>query len=222
MTIARKPFHHPSEALLLTYAAGSLGEAESVALSTHLTLCPQCRRAVASAEAIGGALLEDLDEAPVSTDGLKAVLAQIEHEQAKPYPLPQPVAATAFPDLPQSLARYAEAALSETGWRKVAPGVQQLRLKTGGGARARLLRLKPGTPLPEHSHRGSELTLVLSGSYTDELGCFGRGDMAELDDSVTHRPIVDLGQDCVALIVTEAPLRFSGLMARIAQPFVGI
>lgn len=222
MTTARKPFHHPSEALLLAYAAGSLGEAESVALSTHLTLCPHCRRAVANAEAIGGALLEDLEESPVSTDGLKAVLARIEHEQAEPHPLPQPVAASAFPDLPQSLARYAEAALAQSGWRRVAPGVQQLRLKTGGGAKARLLRLKPGTPLPEHSHRGSELTLVLSGSYTDELGCFGRGDMAELDDSVTHRPIVDLGQDCVALIVTEAPLRFSGLVARIAQPFVGI
>ena len=226
MNTVRRPFHHPSESLLLAYAGGSLGEAESIALSTHLTLCPQCRRAVASAEAIGGALLEDMEAAPVSADGLKAVLARLEHEQAEPSPATRPTrrsaASDAFPDLPQSLVRYAEAALAETGWRRVAPGVQQLRLKTGGSAKARLLRLKPGTLLPEHSHRGSELTLVLSGSYTDELGCFGRGDMAELDDSVTHRPIVDLGQDCVALIVTEAPLKFSGLVARIAQPFVGI
>ncbi len=224
MTTRDRPSHHPSEALLLAYAGGSLGEAESLAVSTHLAFCPECRRAVSAAEAIGGALLEGMATAPVSADGLKAVLARLEDEQ--PEARLQAVAragfAPALPGLPLTLSRYVESSLGETGWRPAGPGVQQLRLRTGGRARARLLRLRPGTPLPEHTHRGNELTLVLSGSYSDELGRFACGDMTELDASITHRPIVDRGAECVALIVTDAPLKFSGLMARIAQPFVGI
>lgn len=216
-----RPIHHPSEALLLSYAAGSLAEAEALALSAHLTLCPECRGKASAAEAIGGALLDRLGTAPVSADGLKAILARLDDE--RPAPAAQSVTtAGALPGLPRALSRYVEEALSTTGWRMAGPGVQQLRLRTSGAARARLLRLKPGTPLPEHSHRGTEITLLLSGSYTDELGQFARGDVAELDESVTHRPVVDADETCVALVVTDAPLKFSGLMARLAQPLIGI
>jgi putative transcriptional regulator len=217
------PIHHPSEALLLSYAAGALLEAEALALSTHLTLCPECRRRLSAAEAIGGALLDRLEAAPVSADGLKAVLARLDDTQPEAAMAARSVSpAGALPGLPRALSGYVDAALSISGWRMAGPGVQQLRLRTAGGGQARLLHLKPGTPLPEHSHRGIELTVLLSGSYTDELGQFARGDMAELDDTVTHRPVVDAGEICVALIVTDAPLKFSRLMARIAQPFVGI
>jgi len=223
MNTLRRPSHHPSEALLVAYAGGSLREAESLAVCTHLAFCPECRRLAAAAEAIGGALLDEIDAAPVSADGLKAVLARLEHEAAEAPVRTAPArGAAAMPGLPTALSGYVEAALRAGGWRMAAPGVQQLRLKTGGGAQARLLRLKPGTPLPEHSHHGTELTLVLSGSYSDSLGRFGRGDMAELDDSITHRPVVDREAECVALVVTDAPLKFRGLMARLAQPFIGI
>lgn len=223
MNALRRPTHHPSEALLVAYAGGTLREAESLAVSTHLAFCPECRGLAAAAEAIGGALLEEIDATPVSADGLKAVLARLDHEPAEtPGRTASAQTSTSMPGLPMSLSGYVETALRASGWRVAAPGVQQLRLKTGGAAQARLLRLKPGTPLPEHSHRGTELTLVLTGSYSDSLGRFGRGDMAELDDSVTHRPVVDREAECVALVVTEAPLRFRGLLARLAQPFIGI
>lgn len=218
--ISKRPQHHPSEALLLSYAAGALGEAEALAVSTHLTFCPQCRRAAAAAEAVGGALLEATAPVAMAADGLQAVLARLDAPVAQSAPSTPREAP--LPGLPRPLAGYVDAALAASGWRMAGPGVQQLRLATGGGAQARLLRLKPGTPLPEHTHRGCELTLVLSGSYSDELGRFARGDVAELDETIEHRPVVDQGETCVALIVTDAPLKFRGLMARIAQPFVGI
>lgn len=218
--IRKLPQHHPSEALLLSYAAGALGEAEALAVSTHLTLCPHCRRMAAAAESVGGALLEASTPVAMASDGLQAVLARLDAPEV--LPARAEARTEALPFLPRPLARYAEAALAAGGWRMAGPGVQQLRLATAGGAQARLLRLKPGTPLPEHTHRGSELTLVLSGSYSDELGRFARGDMAELDETIDHRPVVDQGETCVALIVTDAPLKFRGLMARLAQPFVGI
>ena len=46
--------HHPSEALLLDYALGSLAEGWSLAVATHLSLCPMCRQQVAEMEALGG------------------------------------------------------------------------------------------------------------------------------------------------------------------------
>lgn len=223
MNNSSRPIHHPSEALLLGYAGGNLAEAEALAVSAHLTLCPDCRRAVAAAEAVGGALLERLAAAPLSSDGLKSVLARLDE------PAPRETSSAVLPaasqqgtGLPLALSRYVDEAMAASSWRNIGAGVQQLRLSTAGRAQARLLRLKPGTPLPEHSHGGTELTVVLSGAYTDALGQFARGDMAELDESVTHRPVVDAGAECVALIVTDAPLKFRGMMARLAQPFIGI
>ena len=36
---------------------------------------------------------------------------------------------------------------------------------------------------------GTELTLVLAGGFSDETGHFLRGDLAEADASVDHRPV---------------------------------
>ena len=36
--------HHLTDDLLLAYAAGSLNEGWSLAIATHLSLCPDCRR----------------------------------------------------------------------------------------------------------------------------------------------------------------------------------
>jgi len=46
--------HHLDEATLLSYAAGTLGEALSVAAACHISMCSQCRSAVRQAEALGG------------------------------------------------------------------------------------------------------------------------------------------------------------------------
>jgi putative transcriptional regulator len=212
------PTHHPSDALLLSYAAGTTAEAEALAMSTHLTFCPECRARLAAAEAVGGALLDQMDSAPLPASALQSVLARLD-EPVAAAERPQPP--QAMDGLPQALAGYAAEALAQSGWRMLAPGIKQLALATSGDAKARLLKLKPGTVLPEHGHRGTELTILLAGSYTDELGQFRRGDMAELDETVVHQPVVDDGPDCVVLVVTEAPLKFRSWMARLAQPLIG-
>jgi len=215
------PTHHPSDALLIAYAAGTTAEAESLAVSTHLTFCPDCRAKTLSAEAVGGVLLDRIDAAPMQADALQSMLARL--NEAEPAAPKYAARLKGVPEgLPTALSNYAADALSDAGWRMLAPGIKQLTLHTAGAAKARLLRLKPGAVLPEHGHQGTELTILLAGSYTDELGNFACGDLAELDESIVHRPVVDEGAECVALIVTEAPLKFSGWMARLAQPLIGI
>ena len=53
--------HHISDALLLEYASGSLEESWSLAVATHLALCPHCRARLRLMEAAGGALMEEAE-----------------------------------------------------------------------------------------------------------------------------------------------------------------
>jgi putative transcriptional regulator len=39
---------------------------------------------------------------------------------------------------------------------------------------------------------------------------------------LNHQPIAEAGVDCICLAATDAPLRFNGVLARIAQPFFRI
>jgi putative transcriptional regulator len=213
--------HHPTRTLLIAYASGTTSEAEALAISTHMAFCPECRAAAKAAEAIGGALLDSVARSPMSTGALMSVLARLD-EGGEETPSPGSVSSAVPSGLPRGLASYVSEALTRSDWRMMAPGIKQLPLHVSGRGKAWLLKLKPGTVLPEHTHRGTELTLLLSGSYTDEIGHFARGDMAELDDAVTHRPVVDQGETCIALVITEAPLKFHGWMARLAQPLIGI
>jgi putative transcriptional regulator len=76
--------------------------------------------------------------------------------------------------------------------------------------------------MPEHGHGGEELTLVLEGAYSDKLGRFAAGDIADLGDDVEHQPVVDQDRACICLVATEAPTRFRSWPARILQPLIGI
>ena len=214
--------HHPSTELLLSYAAGNLPAGFSLAVATHAAMCPDCRRRLAHAESIGGALLYAMEPCEISDDALHDVMRRIEigdfpgadagrivlHEQSEaPEPL-RPFVSGAFDDLP---------------WRTLAPGMKHIRLPLDddGASKARLIRLAPGVATPAHSHRGHELTLVLKGSFSDEIGRFGPGDMQETDHSISHQPMADTGEYCICLIVTDAPLKFDNLVGKILQPIFG-
>jgi len=229
------PNHHPSDALLVAYGAGSLGEGLSLAVAVHLARCPDCRATLAEVEALGGALLEDLPPAPLESLSLAATLDRLNREEAPANPCkalrlkphwskPKAAAASApVPALPRPLRAYIPS-LDGLSWQRLAPGVRRVELlpRTASGGAAQLLRIAPGTALPHHGHGGLELTVVLSGHFADELGRYGPGDLAEVDGDTNHQPIADSHRDCICLIATDAPLRFTGLMGRLMQPFIGL
>ncbi len=212
--------HHPSNSLLLDYAAGTLDEASSLLVATHLTLCPECRGQVAAAEAIGGSLLDDLPAAPLHPGALDAVMARLNNGPEQPPSrhgrasswLPRPLIERLGSDDP---ARWK--------WRWLGPGIADLEL-LGGGDRpsARMVRLTPGTSLPPHDHAGRELTLVLRGAFGDRFGRFGPGDVEETYPDMHHEPVATTGEVCIGLIVTDARLRFDGIIARAMQAFTGV
>jgi putative transcriptional regulator len=215
--------HHPSEALQLDYASGALTEAWSLAVATHLALCPVCRKTVAGIEAVGGAMLASLEPSAVSASGFDSVWDRIGREERDTPEIARPAAVSGSAILPSPLRDYVESDLDGLAWQRLGLGAYQLPIDIGeADATARLLRIPAGRPVPEHTHRGLELTLVLCGAFSDTTGDYGPGDFQEADDTLKHQPHAAPGEDCVCLAVTDAPLYFSSFAARLVQPLIGI
>ncbi|NNF24361.1 MAG: transcriptional regulator [Rhodobacteraceae bacterium] len=209
--------HHLNEKLLLGYATGSLPEAFNLVIATHVSLCDECRAQVESYEALGGEVLQKCGTVDVSKDALSATLAKI--DAGRDVEMPVPISNGVFPT---PLHGYVNGDLDAVHWRKIGGGVSQAILKTSRTATVRLLRIPAGTELPDHGHRGTEMTLVLKGAFCDEHDRFARGDIEIADEDVQHTPIAEEGEDCICLAASDAPLRFTGLLPRIMQPFARI
>lgn len=214
------PRHHIGDDLLLSYAAGSLSEGWSLAVATHLAMCPVCRERLALAEAAGGQLLETLDakpEAAPEPGSWAAVRSRLGDAPAPVRKQPQ----TAI--LPSPLRDYVGGDVDTIKWKALGKGAAQLRIRTGDGeTQVRLLKIPAGKPVPEHSHSGRELTLVLCGAFDDGEERFARGDIEDADASVQHVPTATKDEDCICLAVTDAPLRFRSWIVRALQPILGI
>ncbi|MGX9355834.1 ChrR family anti-sigma-E factor [Roseobacteraceae bacterium S113] len=210
--------HHPTESLLMAYAAGTLPEAFALAIATHVSMCDTCRAHVASFEAVGGNVLEDVGTEELSPSSFADTLALINADQLS---TPEPIAVETK-EVPMPLHDYIGGSLKGVKWRNVGMGVKQAMLDTGGEGSARLLFIPAGTAVPDHGHNGTELTLVLRGAFRDEDDYFGPGDMEVATEDHHHTPVADISEDCICLAVTDAPLKFSGLIPRLAQPFLRI
>lgn len=210
--------HHVSDELLLDYAAGHLAEGWSLAIATHLAMCPVCRDRLAMVEAVAGALIDTVEPVDGPADSwaqLQSRLAGKDVAPVRAMPRKQPG------ELPEPLHSYV-GNLADIRWRSIGTAKQVL-IQTGDGTtQVRLLRIAAGTPVPEHTHGGRELTLVLKGSFHDEVDSFGPGDLEEADGQLTHQPVAGVDQDCICLAVTDAPLKFRSRLVRLVQPFLGI
>ncbi len=74
--------------------------------------------------------------------------------------------------------------------------------------------------MPNHTHGGNEMTLVLAGGFSDDTGHYERGDVSIADDELVHTPVADPGEDCICLAVTDAPLKLTGPIGRIVNLFM--
>jgi putative transcriptional regulator len=200
---------HHNEATLAAYAAGSLWEAAGPVVQGHLDLCPHCRAVFHLAEDVGGACLVGLPPTPLAPDALRRVTERLGGAAAG--------GPARVPAAPRAAAKGAEAVvarvLRDARLRWLAPGVRHAVLLRGSaGGTLRLLRVRPGTALPRHAHRGTELTLVLEGAFSDETGRCGPGDLVEVEGEESHQPVAEGTADCLCLSATEGRFRFGGLL----------
>ena len=214
--------HHPDIATLMSYAAGTLGEALGAVVASHLDLCRECRRETKRMAAIGGALIEVEAVAPLSPEAESRAEAA---RQNAAIATGSPAGARVLvAGLPRPLARRLGMPLADVAWKRLAPGAKYFPLPLSAGIEGdlRLLLIAPGVKMPEHGHGGTELTLVLKGSYRDEFGHYRAGDVEDVDSEAEHRPVIDSEAPCICLIASESKARFKGIVSRLMQPLTGM
>jgi putative transcriptional regulator len=95
--------------------------------------------------------------------------------------------------------------------------ISRARLKLDDGARrTSLLHIAKDGHIPAHTHRGFEITLILQGSFEDELGKYSAGDFMLLDTTHTHTPVTHEG--CVCLTVSDNALQFKQGVSQMINP----
>jgi len=190
------PDPHLPEELLLAYAAGIASEPHALLCAVHLTLCETCRDDLALYEGIGGALLDT-----TSATG-----------EPGPVAVPAPAATTsptdgALPDGAETWPRALHPYVRGRRWRWHSPGVHMLTTPLIlDEMPVRLFRLAPRHHVPQHTHEGVELTLVLSGGFVDLGQHYQRGDITCRDQDTTHDLVIDDDGECVTLAINEHPL----------------
>jgi putative transcriptional regulator len=209
--------HHAPDALLMGYAAGTLPEAFNLVIATHVSLSDDSRARLGAMEAVGGTVLESCTAA-MAPDSLERALERVSTTPQANARAPQ----RAEGIFPAPLADFIGHGLDAVKWTSVGMGVKQAILRTDGGTSARLLRIPAGRAMPDHGHRGMELTLVLQGAFVDGDKRYGRGDLDVANEELDHTPVAEAGEDCICLAATDAPLRFRGWLPRLVQPFFKI
>ena len=205
------------ELLLLDYAAGNLDDPQNVVVSTHIHLNENGYKSVSALESIGGALIDEQDQAPLSHATLDQIFDKIDAGSQAPVKINQADCSV----FPQPLLSLTNASAKDIEWKSILPGIENFTLDISTKQTySEILRIAPGQKIASHTHKGQELTLILDGAFEDETGSYGRGELIVADGSITHAPVADAKAGCICLTARTAPLRFEGLVGRLINPFL--
>ncbi|BBT78455.1 transcriptional regulator [Aeromonas sp. YN13HZO-058] len=214
---------HPTDPMLCAFAADELPLPLAVGLSAHCELCPDCAARLKTFEE---ELAQQYLAAPAEPElaprddvaldaGFDAMLADIlaqplsepTHDQPRAQSGELEVAGHAY-RLPRVLARY-----RSPKWRHIGAIRQQSLPLDEMGARASLLHIEAGGRIPEHTHQGYELTLLLAGTIEDGDTLYKAGDFIWRDASHSHSPHTPDG--CLCYTVQDAPVQFTKGLSRL-------
>lgn len=214
------------ESLLMGYAFGVLDRAQSLIVASHLALSPKARAITGACENVAGALLARdcppadmrpgaLERAMMALDGLCGEGPCTGHGCVE-FDLPEELG-----KLPQPVMQTLMTAPTPFEWKALGGGFRSYDLCMGGecASKARFMKLDPGIKTPHHHHGGIEITLVLGGAFMDEGGSYRRGDLIVADETMNHAPKACPEAGCVCMVVTSAPVKFTGL-ASVLNPFL--
>ena len=206
------------EEWLVDYAAGNLSPAYAAVAECFLDLNEDRRGPVEELERVGGAVLDTAD----ASSGLSVTavdLLALEDDAPKVQ-----MQKSLCPDyIPSSLREKFDLDGSGVKWTFLGPGLQKALLWKGDNDdRLWLLKAEPGVAIPNHTHRGPELTLVLKGEFSDGEDVFGVGDVEEADHDLTHVIEISTEETCVCLAATKGRLVFPAPLIKLMQVFIDI
>lgn len=214
---------HPSTELLNQFVQGELATGKSVVVSAHMELCNSCSAKANELQALAVSSWVDPDSALQSDQSGEAdysnMLAGIvQSPQIKSESIEDLVeididVLNHSIKLPKVLAKAASQGLK---WKKVAGGISEAQLFLDNETLCEFIYMAPGCKVPLHTHQGSESTLVLDGSFEDELGEYQASDFILRDAQHNHQPRSKEG--CLCFAVLDSPLKFTEGLARLMNP----
>lgn len=209
------------DALIAEYVVGSLPEPARVLMASHMEMRPSSARMARTLETVAGQSLEEGEMLAVANGEhrLQSIL-QSEPPPAAPLRLQ---ARSRQDTLPTALRNYIGHDLEDIPWRRKLPGLRQYTIEHHkNGSEASLLWARPGRALPNHTHAGLELTLVLDGDFHDHRGVFAQGDVSVADESLDHRPVAGRDKPCLCFSVLFAPIVLSGSKMGLLGDIIGL
>ncbi|GAA61448.1 hypothetical protein P20652_3325 [Pseudoalteromonas sp. BSi20652] len=217
--------HHPSETLLTQYCSASLSASLSLAISIHVDMCPVCQAKAEKIEASNAETLfstkldaleqttneelESLNESELNFFDMITADDSID-EVYEVEPVSIKVNEHNY-QLPRALTRISHSKFTQVG--KLARSRVAL---DDGALRSSLLHIDAGGEIPEHTHTGFEVTLLLDGEFSDEEGKYVPGDFIWQDGSHQHTPLTKDG--CLCFTVVSSALHFNKGFSKLLNP----
>ena len=211
--------HHPSRAMLVDFSAGNLGTAESICVSAHLHFCDQCRNELMRLDQVASKLMSEAEPQIIGEDLFDSVMSKIDAlpEDTKirksdeksefPYPVAKLIAETESP----------------LDWRRMSSSVDVARFQTGQDKyEVALHRICAGGKTPHHGHNGTEFTVVLKGSFSDEQAVYSEGDFLLREPGDEHQPMGAQNGECICLSALAAPIKLSNPLGFLMKPWLRI
>lgn len=208
--------HHPDTRLLQEFASGTLPLAQAACVSVHLHFCDRCKRQVQQLQSVGAELFSTLQPETVEDSILDSLMERLDEDAPLTY------SSEPSPDGgPILVKRLMTGDYEDLAWKRINGALQIAHLRTGDPDHEfALYHIKAGRSIPQHTHKGSELTLVLEGSFSDEEGVYQQGDFLMRDAEDVHTPTASKTADCICIGVLDAPIRFKPWNYRVLNPFL--
>ena len=208
------------DALLLDYATGALSRPLEILVETHLAMNEASSQSMRMLMQLGGILLEDCEPVSLSEGALEKVMSQLGHHDIDTNGAGAKIHSRSE-WLPHPIAKYVPSADCKRSWRRAGIGIMEADIDFGDtGGQAKIYRISPGTAVPIHTHTGAEVTLVLSGGFTDETGSSGPGDISIQEAGGEHQPVADDDGECIVYAVNEGQIRLTGPIGRVLNLLV--
>lgn len=224
--------HHPTFELIQLFVNGDLPASLSAGIAMHAEMCPKCKQQI---EQLTDQVAEVSFEENLADSFMAGhnEVSDFEHTRhLDSLNIDDMVAQITLSDEAYQLTSQTEKTVTLNNKPYVLPkALNNMTIgKTaniGKLSRARiqlneneihtsLLQIAPGGGVPQHTHKGFELTLLLEGSFNDENGMYFKGDFIMLDHSHQHTPISDEG--CLCYTVANDALHFTQGINKLLNP----
>jgi len=226
--------HHPNAAILKDFVDGNLADSVSLIVSSHVELCEHCQKQVSmlTAQAADSVFESDTSAFENDTAGLKLSDSEMDAFLSDDGEFDFDAIDQITADLSQAVevVEAQQETVSNTTFtipRALNSVARKDWLNLGKISRARLdfddeshhtslLHIDKDGQVPCHTHKGFEITLLLEGSFEDEMGVYNKGDFIWLDGEHTHQPATKEG--CVCLTVSSDALYFTKGVSQLFNP----